>query len=133
MKFQITTDYAIRTILFMASKGTHEISTAKEAAAQLGMTYSYFNKVVSKIKQAGFIQSVQGSCGGYRLAKDASEISLYEIVVAMEGDICINRCLQPDGFCSQNVTPACSIRKVLGTLQDQIIDTLKGITITDLC
>lgn len=133
MKFQITTDYAIRTILFMASKDIQEISTAKEAAAQLGMTYSYFNKVASKIRQAGFIQSIQGPGGGYRLAKDAANISLYDIVVAMEGNICINRCLQPDKYCSRDATATCPVHSVLGSLQNQIVDTLKSVSIADLC
>lgn len=131
MRFQITTDYAIRIILYMAQQDMQVIS-AKEAATQLGITYSYFNKVAAKIKIEGFIESVQGPKGGYRLAKDASDITLYDIVNAMEGSICINRCLEEDGFCSGNVISVCPVHQIMGSIQSKIIEMLSGIRICDL-
>jgi len=131
MRFQITTDYAIRIILYMAQQGV-QVTTAKEVAAQLGMTYSYFNKIASKIKRLGFIESVQGPKGGYRLAKDAAEITLYDIVEAMEGSICINRCLEEDGYCSRNATPSCLVHRIFESIQYKTIEMLSGTRICDL-
>ncbi len=131
MRFQITTDYAIRIILYMAQQGV-QVTTAKEVAAQLGMTYSYFNKIASKIKRLGFIESVQGPKGGYRLAKDAAEITLYDIVEAMEGSICINRCLEEDGYCSRNAIPSCLVHRIFESIQYKTIEMLSGTRICDL-
>jgi len=50
VRFQITTDYAIRIILYMAQQGV-QVTTAKEVATRLGMTYNYFNKIAAKIKR----------------------------------------------------------------------------------
>ncbi|WP_027352343.1 RrF2 family transcriptional regulator [Lacrimispora indolis] len=131
MRFQITTDYAIRIILYMARQDM-EITTAKAAAAHLGMTYNYFNKVAAKIRMEGFIESVQGPKGGYRLAKDASDITLYDIVEAMEGSICINRCLEEDGFCSRNAASVCLVHRTLESIQSKMIEMLRGTRICDL-
>jgi len=132
LRLQITTDYAIRVMLFMAQQGG-KVSTAEAAAKELGISCSYFNKVAWKIKMAGFLESVQGPSGGYRISKNAADITLYDIVTAMEGDICINRCLDENGFCSRNATQTCPVRKALETLQNQMIDALKNVKIRDLC
>lgn len=131
MRFQITTDYAIRIILFMAGQG-NRILPAKETAKELGLTYAYFNKVATKIRMAGFIESIQGKRGGYRLAKDAADITIYDIVETMEGHISINRCMEEDEYCSRGATQTCAMHKMFALLQSQIIDTLKSIKICDL-
>jgi Rrf2 family protein len=132
MRFQITTDYAVRMLLFMAQR-EGQVSTAEVAAKELGITYSYFNKVAYKIRMAGFLESIQGPGGGYRISKNAADITLYDIVTVMEGDIRINRCLEEDGFCSRNATQICPVHKTLEALQNQMIDTLKSVRISDLC
>lgn len=131
MRFQITTDYAIRIILFLAEQG-NRISTAKEAAKELGLTYAYFNKVASKIRMAGFIESVQGKKGGYRLAKNPANITIYDIIEAMEGGICINRCMEQDGYCSRSAVHICPMHRLFAFLQLQIIGTLKSVRVCDL-
>lgn len=88
---------------------------AEAAAKELGITYSYFNKVAHKIRTVGFLESVQGPGGGYRIAKDAADITLYDIVKVMEGDIRINRCLEEDCFCSRNATQTCLVHKTLAS------------------
>lgn len=132
MRFQITTDYAIRIIIYMAQHGTQR-TTAKQAAKQLGITYSYFNKVATKLRMTGFIESIQGPKGGYSLVKKAEDITLYDIVESMEGSIRINRCLDEDNFCSRNATNVCPIHKVFESLQSQIIRELRSVRIYDLC
>lgn len=132
MTLQITTDYAIRIILHLAQRG-NKILGASEAVEELGMTCGYFYKVAGKIKRAGLLDSIQGPGGGYRLAEKAENITLYDIVVLMEGEILINRCLGKDGFCSRKATPTCPTHRVFESIQSQVIDNLKNIRICDLC
>lgn len=133
MQLQITTDYAIRIISYLAKHQDH-LFTAREMADQLGITYSYFIKVATRIRQAGYINSVQGSSGGYCLAKDASDITLFDIIVTMEGDIHINRCLENDRFCSRFTVDSqvCLVHNILESLQNDIITTLKSRRICDI-
>ena len=132
MRFKITTDYAIRIILYMAQRDNAILGVAG-AVEELGMTSGYFNKVAGKLKRAGFLESFQGPGGGYRLAKKAEDIKLYDIVTLMEGDIAINRCLKKDGFCSRDATPMCPVHQVFESIQSQMIDMLRSISIGDLC
>ncbi len=131
MQLQITTDYAIRIISYLAQHRNY-LSNANEMADQLGISYQYFFKVAMRLKEAGLIVSEQGRHGGYRLAKKASDITLYDIVETMEGSICINRCLESNGYCSRNATPICSVHKILALLQNDIITVLKNTKISDI-
>lgn len=131
MQLQITTDYAIRIIGYLAQH-RNQLMNANEMAEQLGITYQYFFKVAMRLKEAGLIESEQGRHGGYRLAKEAGDITLYDIVETMEGIICINRCLESDGYCSRLATPTCSVHKILASLQSDIITILKNKKMSDL-
>lgn len=133
MRIQITTDYAIRIIMYLA-QNTTELVMAKDAAQQLGITYNYFNKVAAKIRQAGFIETVQGPKGGYRLVKDPKDVTLYDVFLVMEGDIIINRCLESDGYCTRmgNHADKCQVHHVFEKLQNKVVHELQAITFADL-
>lgn len=131
MKFKITTDYAIRIIIHL-DKCSPQVLNAKKASKELAITYSYFTKVACQIKNAGFIESIQGSTGGYRLARDSKQISLYDIIETMEGGIFINTCLDEKRFCSRNAIKSCPVHETFNDIQNHIIEYLKGITIYDL-
>ncbi|HAQ40207.1 MAG TPA: Rrf2 family transcriptional regulator [Clostridiales bacterium] len=134
MKFQTTTDYAIRIVVYLALHSP-KLFSASEAARELGMTHAYFNKIAVSLRKAGFIVSVQGPGGGYKLAKSASDITLYDIVCTIQGEIYINSCLEDDGFCTRFGTNSnlCPVHKVFGMLQENIINILKSQTIESIC
>ncbi len=132
MQLQLATDYAIRILSYMHDND-EELSTAVTMSEQLGITYLYFMKIISRLKSAGLVKSVQGCNGGYRLADKGSKISLFDIVVIMEGGISINRCLQDDMYCSRNAAPDCAVHKYFKSLQDIIVDNLKRAYIGELC
>ncbi|RFZ79607.1 Rrf2 family transcriptional regulator [Lacrimispora amygdalina] len=134
MKFQITTDYAIRVVLYLAQH-PGQVCGSREMAEKLCMTYSYMIKVTAKLKAAGFIESVQGPFGGYRLAISPFDITLYDIILAIEGKIQINRCLEDDHYCSRyNIDEQnhCPVHQSFQTLQNQMIEFLKSQRISKL-
>ncbi|MDL2236444.1 Rrf2 family transcriptional regulator [Christensenellaceae bacterium OttesenSCG-928-K19] len=123
MQFQLATDYAIRILSYL-HHNDKELATAANMAEELGITYLYFMKIIGKLKAADIICSVQGCNGGYKLAKSAEDISLFDVVTVMEGGISINRCLQEDGFCSRGAAPHCPVHKYFSDLQSDIIKQL---------
>lgn len=133
MRFQISTDYAIRIIIYLAQHH-NQVVTAKTMAKKLGITNGYVNKLVGKLRQAGYINSFQGPVGGYRLEKNASDITLNDIVEAMEGKICINSCLEEDRFCSRysGHHQSCPVHAIFVELQSEIIAILKSKRIDEL-
>lgn len=133
MQIQITTDYAIRIIIYLAQQ--HEqVLTAKMMAEQLGITPGYILKVTAKLKQAGYIDSIQGSAGGYRLVKRTADITLYDIIETMEGKIHINRCLEADGFCSRGAghSQVCPVHAIYESVQNEMIAALKSKRISEI-
>lgn len=132
MQLQLATDYAIRILSYM-NDNDEELSTAVTMSEQLGITYLYFMKIISRLKAAGLVKSVQGCNGGYRLADKGRKISIYDVVVIMEGGISINRCLQDDMYCSRNAPPDCAVHKYFKSLQELIVENLKGAYIGELC
>ncbi len=125
MQLHITTDYAIRIISYLyLNKG--QLSTAKSMAEQLGITYKYFMKVINQLREAGVVQSIQGCNGGYLLTPTGEEMTLYDIICIMQGEIVLNRCLECDEFCSRNATCDCPYRKAFAGIQEDIIQTFRS-------
>lgn len=125
MQFQLATDYALRILRYM-HESEEELSTAVCMSEKLGITYLYFMKIISRLKAAGLVKSVQGCNGGYSLCGDVDNVSVYDVVCIMEGGIHINRCLQPDGFCSRGSAESCKVHEFLKSVQTSIVDQLKN-------
>ena len=132
MKLQLTTDYAIRILCYL-HEHNNRLTTAADLSKELGITYLYFMKISGYLKQSGLLKSVQGCNGGYQLAKTAENISLYDVVKVIEGDITLNRCLEEDRFCSRDATEQCSMHRFLKNLQQELISKLDTLNISQLC
>ena len=112
-----------RTVIFI---------TASELASVLKIPVNYISKITKKLKAAEIVQACEGIKGGYALMKKPGMISLFDIVSSMEVTMKINRCLEPDGFCSRNATDYCNVHKALLNVQKTYEDALKSVTIADL-
>lgn len=130
MQLKVTTDYGIRTILYLAKKG--EIAASSEIAEQMKIPRKYLLNIIRHVKEAGLIETRKGAQGGYRLKRAPEDITLYDIICAMEGDIVLNRCLNADGFCSRDASEYCAVHTAYGEVQKKLIDSFKNINIKNL-
>lgn len=117
-------------VYYLALK--EETITASELASVLKIPVNYISKITKKLKAAEIVQACEGIKGGYALMKKPEMISLFDIVSSMEVTMKINRCLEPDGFCSRNATDYCNVHKALLNVQKTYEDALKSVTIADL-
>ena len=85
MQLNRSTDYAIQMLLYLAKAGK-TVSSSKLAAA-IGVSHRYLLQISAKLRAAGFIRAAHGPSGGLALEKAPEEISLYEVIIAMEGII----------------------------------------------
>lgn len=129
MQLNITTDYAIRIVLFVALARR---TSAPEIAPAMGIPLNYARRIARQMRDANILRAEQGAGGGYTLARKPEDITLFDIVDYMEGTTRINRCLEPDHFCSRNGTETCPVRKSYEELQGKIDEALKSITIAQL-
>jgi len=130
MQLKATTDYAIRTILYLAE--TQRITSSAEVSEKMGIPRKYLINIIGAMKDAGLIETYSGKKGGYKLGRPAAEISLFDIISVMEGTVRLNRCLEDDRYCSRFATENCPVRKAYVDMQAYWEKYLKGITIENL-
>ena len=85
MQLNRSTDYAIQMLVYLAKAGK-TVSSSKLAAA-IGVSHRYLLQISAKLRAAGFIRAAHGSSGGLALDKAPEEISLYDVILGMEGII----------------------------------------------
>lgn len=130
LKLQTTTDYAIRVMSFLfLEKNT---VTAQELSEKLSISRQYLYKILRQLRESGMVDVEQGRWGGYRIAEGMRNATLYDIVRCMEGDIQINACLGPDGYCNRNGIGTCPVHSVLEGAQKQLIESLSRVNLSDI-
>ena len=85
MQLNRSTDYAIQILLYLAKAGK-TVSSSRLAAA-IGLSHRYLLQISAKLRAAGFIRAAHGPSGGLKLDKAPEEISLYDIILSMEGAV----------------------------------------------
>ena len=131
MLFELYTDHAIRALrLLHVRKG--EVLTIMEIALSIGTTSPIFAKIAGKLRRAGMLKTIKGQKGGFVLGRPASEISIYEVYLCMEGELRINHCLVSNELCEHGKQVDCNVHGVLYGIQDELIEKLSNISIADL-
>ena len=85
MKLSRTACYAIHAVVFMAAQGANQIVIGHRAAKTLGIPEGFLLRILVSLSRAHILWSVKGPNGGYRLARPAREISLLDVIEAVEG------------------------------------------------
>ncbi|MDO4281689.1 MAG: Rrf2 family transcriptional regulator [Peptococcaceae bacterium] len=140
MSLNITTDYAIRIMMYLANYYDPDPLFAPDGncsgkiiAEKMNIPYNYFLKIVPRLKDAGYLLSFQGKRGGYVLTTPPEAITLYDIIHVMDDDFILNACTAPDGLCQRDNTPDyCSVHYVLSDVQNTIDNTLKSVNLAEL-
>jgi Rrf2 family protein len=130
MQLNITTDYAIRTVLFLAEHGAQ--ANSQEISAAVKIPQNYLIILTRRLRQAGLLKTRRGNSGGFALAMKPEDITVFDIVSAMEDTTRLNRCMEDDSYCSRGVADSCKVRKYFSHLQEQLESSMKGMTIAKL-
>lgn len=130
MQLNLTTDYAIRMVIYLADRNC--TVSSKEISDCMKIPYTTTTKLVIKLKKAGYVSTQSGVIGGVSLIKKPESITLYDLVLLMENNTKINRCLEKERFCSRNASAYCSVHAFFASLQDDMEWRLKSMTIKDL-
>lgn len=123
MQLKTTTDYAIRAVVCLAANGSSMCST--DIAEKMGIPPKYLINICVTLREAGIIASRKGAEGGYYLAKDPRELSLLDVIRAMESTVLINRCMEEDHLCSHDLVDNCPTRQLYIKAQESLEDCLK--------
>ena len=130
MQLKVSTDYALRIVLHLAVKGG--AATSSEISGQMGVPRSVIATLAKPLQKAGILTTQRGTGGGFALGRRPEDISLHEIVNLVEGTTRINRCLEPDGFCSRKGTASCSAHRFFLREQEKLERSFREMTIAKL-
>ena len=98
----------------------------------MGVPRSVIATLAKPLQKAGILTTQRGTGGGFALGRRPEDISLYAIINAMEGTTRINRCLEPDGFCSRNGVETCPVHKFYTHIQSYLDEAFQDKTIASL-
>ena len=116
-------DYAVRAVLHLARSGDQRTSTSVIAEEQR-IPPSFLAKIISQLSIAGLLHTSRGARGGVTLAREAKDITLLEVVEAIDGPIQLNECVGNEGTCSFDEN--CPLRPVWCDAQEELVQRLKG-------
>src|SRR5258708_29471149 len=93
MMFSTKAEYGIRVMVELARTTTSEPIPLAEIAEHGGLPLAYLEHLVARLRKAGLVASRRGSRGGYMLARPAKDITMAEVVLALEGSIAPIECI----------------------------------------
>lgn len=130
MKFSTKTRYGVRAVLEIALNNDENGIYQKEIAKNQDISYKYLDQIMNALKVAGLVTKAAGRKSGYILMRDPSKITVFDIHNAFEPGICVIDCVSPEYSCKRS--NICSLKGFWGKLNNQIVQYLKSITISDL-
>jgi Rrf2 family transcriptional regulator, cysteine metabolism repressor len=141
MMFSTKAEYGVRVMVELARRagvdGGCPVPLA-EIAAHDGLPLAYLEHLVARLRKAGLVDSRRGSRGGYMLARAADEITMAEVVEALEGSIAPIECISesPDGsvVCAResDLDHVCPTKLLWTRVRFSIVNTLRETTLADL-
>ncbi len=137
--FSTKAEYGIRVMTHLARNGgDHPISLTAIAEAE-GLPLAYLEHLAARLRRAELIESRRGAQGGYSLARPAAEITMAEVVRALEGEIAPIECISSDAdgalVCARDGEPGhqpCPTKLLWTRVQGSIVRTLTDMTLADL-
>ena len=117
-------DYAVRAVLHLARVGNKERSATSMIAKEQNIPPSFLAKIISQLSIAGLLHTSRGARGGVTLAREPGDITLLEVVEAIDGPIQLNECVGNNGACTFD--DDCPIKPVWCDAQDELVNRLKS-------
>lgn len=132
MRITQEADYAIRFVYLLA-QNRDTIQGSAQLSQKAATPERYTLKILHKLKHQGIVESVKGIRGGYRLCSDPQELSLRDIIEAIDGEIAISKCMsdEPCTRMGQNKQNCC-FHRIFCTVSREVAQRLSGITIADI-
>jgi Rrf2 family protein len=125
-----TGEYGLRGLLFLAKQPAGRLFLVSEVSKAQRIPETYLAKIFQRLSKTGLLKSTRGLNGGFNLGKPAKEITMKQVIEALEGPIALNRCLLRQGECDEE--KGCPLHEVFEEAQEKFLEVLDRTTIEDL-
>ena len=122
-------DYGTVVMASMARE-PDRVHSAAEMATRIGLAAPTVSKILKTLARNGLVTSSRGAKGGYRLHCDPAQISVAQIIDAMDGPLGMTECSITPGMCSQEA--ACTVRANWQTINHIVLDALQRVTLEQM-
>jgi len=129
MRLTQLSDYSLRVLMYLGAR-PDRLATIQEIADAYGISQNHLMKVVHRLAQHGFVETVRGRGGGLRLKGAAGDIRLGDVVRAVEEDFRIVECFGSGDTC--RITDVCRLKRILNLALKAFLTTLDEWTLADL-
>lgn len=127
-----TSRYALRAVIYLASKGDDEIRIGiKKIAEDLDIPSPFLGKILQTLAKKKLLLSTKGPNGGFAYPSNAKDVTLYDIITVIDGDELFTRCLLSDKNCGDG-KEVCAMHNEYHSIRKEIVKMFKGKTILEL-
>ena len=131
MRLTRHTDNALRALIFLGINAEDEPARIADIARRMGMSQDHVAKVIARLAQLGYVETIRGRIGGVRLARPAVEINVGEVVRGTEDNLTLVECFDPaTNQCP--IAPACALAPALDEALTAFFAVLDRYTLGDL-
>lgn len=123
-------DYAIRAVRYLAQQGINQRAATSTVAKEMKIPPSFLAKIISQLSISGLVHTSRGAHGGVMLARPADEITLLEVVEAIDGPILLNECVGDPGNCE--FADECAMHPIWVEAQELLSKRLRETTFAKL-
>ena len=123
-------DYALIAMRHLASVEPGSSSSAREIAEHYGIPAELLAKVLQRLVRARLLLSVQGTRGGYKLGRSPQQMTVADVIQAIDGPVAVTACSPTNHTCDQ--FERCEIRDPLWKIKARIVDALSTVSLTEL-
>lgn len=117
-------DYAVRAVLYLARMEPTQRAATSQVAQEQRIPPSFLAKIISQLSIAGLLHTSRGARGGVTLARDPKDVSLLEVIEAIDGPILLNECVGENSTCTFDSD--CPLRPVWCEAQEELVNRLKN-------
>jgi Rrf2 family nitric oxide-sensitive transcriptional repressor len=128
MRLALHTDYALRTLIYLAGKPGR--ASAGSVAEFYDISRDHVAKVIQSLVRLGYLRSVRGAGGGIELRKKPDEIRIGQVILDFEGNMNLLECVSTDGVCT--IERGCNLKKVLAKAERIQMEYLLSVKLSDV-
>ncbi len=129
MKLSTRGKYGLYAMYYLAEH-KDEGPQSLQSIASTGVPKQYLEQLLGNLRRAGLIHSVRGAQGGYQIARPPGEITILDVIDAMEGPLELSECMTDEGHCDRSCQ--CPVRRVWQKLTDSINRELADVTLDEM-
>ena len=132
MKLTAKGRYSVTAVAALAARGADTCVSLRDLSDETGISLSYLEQLFAQLRRAGLVESVRGKSGGYRLARSSSQLTVGDIISAVDETVKAQGCTPDMKASCTGVGARCLTHNLWNALEDHIDSFFSSVTVADI-